>query len=227
MAIYVREKYERQVDQRVVEFLRDHSLALLISCTDVGPVMSHLPILVGGDHASVGRLRGHLAKANPHYNVLRNSPHCTMVFSGPNAYMSPKWYRPPFAQPSSKPSAPRFPTWNYLAVEISGNLQFASSDEEVDRVLDDTIEYFEQRNGTHWDPSSYPRERRAAMRSNVAAFELFPDKITPKFKLSQYYEPEEILGSVLGLYSKGTQPEALIARYMHETLLEGKSQQDV
>jgi len=218
MTLYVRDRYEGLTDQAVFDFLQDNSLALLMSCHQDGPYLSHLPILIDGVPGAIGPLRGHLARENPHYQVLLREPRCTLVFSGPNAYLSPKWYHPPFAEAGSAPPTPRFPTWNYVVVHIKGRLRFAETIEETDRILNDTIVHFERRNGTNWDLSTYPAERRTMMRSNIAAFEVTPLEIVPKFKLNQYQEPEEILGGILGLYSQNDQPARIIARYMHEAL---------
>ena len=219
MALYVREKYKRLTEQAVFDFLQDHSLALLISCTgDSEPYLSHLPFMVGGTPESIGPIRGHLAKENPHYRVLLHESRCTLVFSGPNAYLSPKWYHPPFAQSGDKPPVPRFPTWNYVVVHVKGKVRFVDTVAETERILDDTIAHFERKYGADWNPCSYPLERRTTMLAAIAAFEVAVDEVVPKFKLNQYQQPEEIMGGVLGLYSRDDPSARSIARYMHEAL---------
>lgn len=226
MTLYVREKYKRLTDQAVFDFLLENSLALLISCSADGPSLSHLPFLIDGTPESIGPIRGHLAKENPHYKVLLRDPQCTLVFSGANAYMSPKWYRPPFASTGEKAAVPRFPTWNYVVVHIKGRTRFLDNVAEIDRVLDDSVRQFEERYGTNWDPASYPLDRRKTMREAIAAFEVTVDEVVPKFKLNQYHQPEEIMGAVLGLYSRDDPSSRSIARYMHEAL-QRESQRDV
>ena len=49
----------------------------------------------------------HLARVNPHCAALQAGAPSTVVFKGPDAYISPRWY----ADPSRN-----VPTWNYVAV---------------------------------------------------------------------------------------------------------------
>ena len=70
---------------------------------------THLPVVLDLDGGAHGTLEGHRARANPH---ARETPddEALVIFSGPNAYVSPTWY------PSTTEHGKVVPTWNYIAV---------------------------------------------------------------------------------------------------------------
>src|SRR5258708_34802559 len=87
-------------------FLRANPFATLISTTETGPFATHVPILA---HEADGHLhlRGHMAKANPHWKSLAQDQESLVIFSGPHAYISPSLYE----------IRESVPTWNYAAVD--------------------------------------------------------------------------------------------------------------
>ena len=64
--------------------IRAHPLGLLISAGKDGPVANPLPFLLDADIAPHGRLRAHLAKANPQWRLLADDPETPVlvVFQG-------------------------------------------------------------------------------------------------------------------------------------------------
>lgn len=83
-------------------FIREHGFAVLVSSDLQG---SHIPLQLAADEGEWGTLYGHLAKVNPHWKVL-DGQSVLVMFSGPHAYISPRWYQ----------TTPAVPTWNYVAV---------------------------------------------------------------------------------------------------------------
>ncbi|MDH5411764.1 MAG: FMN-binding negative transcriptional regulator, partial [Alphaproteobacteria bacterium] len=81
--------------------IRDNPFGLLVGALDGSPYATHLPFLLDGD-----RLLAHFARANPHWKSIDGKTEMLAVFSGPHAYVSPRWYE---AQQA-------VPTWNYAAV---------------------------------------------------------------------------------------------------------------
>ena len=61
--------------------------------TDAGvPFATHLPILVDPARGPLGTLRGHVARANPHWRYLAAGRPTLVIFAGAHAYVSPSWY---------------------------------------------------------------------------------------------------------------------------------------
>ena len=102
-----------QVENRaeVLDFMRAHNFALLLTGAGGTLHASHLPVLVE-DSGSGLALDMHMAKANPQWQEFFDDE-VLVVFSGPHAYISPRWYE----------AKERVPTWNYAAVHAYGTVQ--------------------------------------------------------------------------------------------------------
>lgn len=95
--------------------IRAYPLATLFSVA--GADANLLPLYLQEDGAN-GRLSGHLAKD---HSLLRTTPEgsaVTIVFQSPNAYISPRWYV------NGQRSGRLAPSWNYVAVQVRGNIRF-------------------------------------------------------------------------------------------------------
>ena len=101
--------YNRIEERReLLEFMRANSFALLVSATGGAPMASHLPVMVA-DGAGGIVIHSHMAKNNPQWQEFFDDE-VLVVFSGPHAYVSPRWYE----------AHERVPTWNYAAVHAYG-----------------------------------------------------------------------------------------------------------
>ncbi|MDI1235972.1 MAG: FMN-binding negative transcriptional regulator [Polaromonas sp.] len=97
------------------ELIRAYPLATIFTAT--GEDANLLPLALLEDGAN-GRLSGHVAKD---HSLLRTSPDgsgVTLVFQSPNAYISPRWYI------NGQRSGRLAPSWNYVAVQVRGNIRF-------------------------------------------------------------------------------------------------------
>ena len=92
----------------VVAFMRANNFALLVTGTGGSLHGSHLPVLV---HERDGRiaLDMHMARNNAQWKEFFDDE-VMVVFFGPHAYVSPRWYE----------EKERVPTWNYTAVHAYG-----------------------------------------------------------------------------------------------------------
>lgn len=167
----------------VLDLIRGHPLALLITA-DSGTVhASHVPVLVGEETPELVLL-GHLNRHNPHHAVLATAPESLLVFTGPSSYVSPSWYPEPH---------PASPTWNFAVVHVRGPVRML--DQEGTRtVVRRTAAELEKRWGRGWDPrGSYPYFEQ--LLPAVAGFSLTGERVEDMFKLSQD-KPEEVRGLV-------------------------------
>ena len=107
--------YNRVEDRgELVDFMRANSFALLVTATGGAPMASHLPVTVGeGEQGLV--IHSHMAKPNPQWQEFFDDE-VLVVFSGPHAYVSPRWYE----------AKERVPTWNYAAVHAYGKVRVTS-----------------------------------------------------------------------------------------------------
>src|ERR1700690_1372430 len=81
---------------------------LLVLCAD-GPRAAHIPFVLHRDEGRYGTLLAHVARNDPLARHLGSAGEALAIFSGPRAYVSPRWY------PSGG-----LPTYNFLAVHAHG-----------------------------------------------------------------------------------------------------------
>jgi transcriptional regulator len=123
-----------------------------------------------GEHLTI---RGHVARANPHWQYLQKDPTCLMIFHGPHAYISPSNYDTHEA----------VPTWNYGAIHVYGTAKVFSEPEQLLSMLHDLIPTFDAAYAQQWASLGEPYRQR--MLSHIVGFEIAVAKIEAKFKLSQ------------------------------------------
>jgi transcriptional regulator len=162
-----------QVEDRaeIVAFMRAHSFCLLVTGAGGELAASHLPCLVE-ERGERLVLVMHMARANPQWQSFFDDE-ALVVFSGPHAYVSPRWYE----------RAPAVPTWNYAMVHGYG----------VPRVIEERdAKHASQRRlvaelDPQWLPAfdALPGEYIDQMLANIVNFELEITRLETRWKLSQ------------------------------------------
>jgi len=176
--LYIPEHFRVRERATEIEFMRANPFAVLVSNADDAPFATHVPIVTreNGDHVT---LRGHVAKANPHWRYLEQQPNCLMIFHGPHAYISPRNYV----------TKENVPTWNYGAVHVYGSARIYSGHKDLLGMLNDLIPTFEAAYQQQWD--NLNEVYRSRMLDHIVGFEIAVSKVEGKFKLSQNRLPEE------------------------------------
>lgn len=176
--MYIPEYFRVRDHATALAFMRANPFAILVSTTEEGPFASHVPVVIRENGEQV-LLRGHVAKANPHWRYIEQPPHCLTIFHGPHAYISPTNYT----------TRENVPTWNYGAVHVYGNARVYSAHEDLLKMLYDLIPTFETAYEQQWE--SLSEAYRTRMLNHIVGFEIKVSKIEAKFKLSQNRTPEE------------------------------------
>ena len=63
-----------------------------------------------------------MARANPQWRDLAESPEALVVFQGPDHYISPSWYA------TKRETGKVVPTWNYVMVQARGAAKVFADD---------------------------------------------------------------------------------------------------
>jgi transcriptional regulator len=101
--------YNRLEDRaELLEFMRANSFVVLVTGTGGTLQASHLPAQVSLEGDKIV-LDMHMARNNPQWREFFDEE-VLVVFPGPHAYVSPRWYE----------DKERVPTWNYAAVHAYG-----------------------------------------------------------------------------------------------------------
>jgi transcriptional regulator len=170
--VYIPEHFRLRHEEDAIAFMRANPFAILISTTKDGPFATHLPLAVEAHEGKV-ILRGHVSKANPHWQYLEQQPKCMTIFHGPHAYISPSNY-------GARESVP---TWNYAAVHVYGEARLFSMPQQLHEMLNELMETFEPAYRQQWEDLS-PKFRENMLRQ-IVGFEIIATRIEGKFKLSQ------------------------------------------
>ena len=183
-----------------VAFMRAHSLAIVVSTIDGTPFATHAPVFVRAHEDANGariELAGHFALANPQARMMDDTE-VLVIFSGPNAYVSPSLYEEREA----------VPTWNYMAVHAYGIAKTFTAKldaAKTERLLRETIDVFEPAYAAQWETLS-ETYRNARMRELVG-FNVAVSRLEGKFKLSQN-RPLHDRQNVAESLSKSNDPSA-------------------
>jgi transcriptional regulator len=170
--MYIPEHFRVHNHEDAITFMRANPFAILISSTATEPFATHLPVII----RETGRqlvIRGHVAKANPHWRYLQEKPQCLTIFHGPHAFISTTNYG----------TEETVPTWNFGAVHAYGNARVFSAPDELLGILHELIPMFQPAYSDQW--ASLSEAYHARMLSHIVGFEIAVTKIEAKFKLSQ------------------------------------------
>jgi transcriptional regulator len=170
--MYIPEHFRNEDRATALAFIRAHPFAILVSNNEWGPFATHVPIVIreSGERLTI---RGHVAKANPHWQYLQKDPISLMIFHGPHAYISPSNYD----------TREAVPTWNYGAVHIYGSAKVFAEAEQLLHMLHELIPTFDAAYGQQWGKLSEMYRQR--MLGHIVGFEIAVTTIEAKFKLSQ------------------------------------------
>lgn len=138
---------------------------------------SLLPLV--GVYDESGRLTeliGHLMRSNPLFALATREPQTTILFRGPDAYVSPEYAgRRDWA-----------PTWNYAQLRIGAEIRFDEA--ETEPALRVLIDAMEAKREHPWDADGIG-DRYHAMLDRIIGFRARVTGIKGRFKLGQDEEP--------------------------------------
>ena len=155
----------------LLEFMRANNFVLLVTGTGGTLHASHLPVVIESTGQNL-KLDMHMARNNVQWRELFDEE-VLVVFSGPHAYISPRWYE----------QKPRVPTWNYAAVHAYG----------IPKVITEPqAKHASQRRliaslDAQWLPKfdALPAEYVSSMLEGIVNFEIPVTRVETRWKLSQ------------------------------------------
>lgn len=157
----------------LLEVMRRHPFATLVSADGGLPFASHLPLntRLEGD---TFRIEGHMARANPQWQAFERETTALAIFHGPHAYVSPTVYT----------NSERVPTWNYVSVHATGKLKTEHDSARKRAMLERLIAAQEASFQAQFE--QIRPELVDGMLNAIVAFEMVVEKIEGKFKLNQH-----------------------------------------
>ncbi len=131
----------------------------------------------------------------------------TAIFSGPHAYISPRWYS----------SSDQVPTWNYSAVFAEGRATLLNEDRLVPllKTLTDSEEN-RTRNKSKWSTKEVGTTKYRSMMKAIVGIELQIEKIYGKLKMSQNRSSKDRVGAINGLRESASENHVAVAKMIKE-----------
>ncbi|MEZ4803808.1 MAG: FMN-binding negative transcriptional regulator [Gelidibacter sp.] len=160
----------------MIDVIQTYPLATVISVKDTLPLITHLPLIF---READGKLIGHIDIYNKQAELLKDGNAVTILFSGPQCYISPSVY-----------ATTQLPTWNYIKVHLTGTVEAIESREALKESLIIMTEFLEQPDHNYRLDPNNPR-----MEANLDYIKMFEISITDwegKFKLSQDKHPKDM-----------------------------------
>jgi len=155
----------------LLQFLRANNFPILVTGTGGVLHASHLPI-TAHEEAGTIVIDMHMAKSNPQWQEFLDDE-VLVIFSGPHAYISPRWYA----------EEERVPTWNYAAVHLYGIPKLISDKKEKQVSQRRLVESL--------DPAWLPKHDALSqqyvdkMLDGIVNFSIPVTRIETRWKLSQ------------------------------------------
>ena len=177
--MYIKPRYVPHALSDIQELIRQYPLATMVSREAKNLTANHLPLIHDTCPAPHGRLIGHMARANPQYEALRNDPQVLAMFTGASGYVSSSWY-------IERASAP---TWNYAAVHCHGVLSFSPDDKHTLWTVQVLLEKMEKGRPHAWSISELGEAGIKRRLPFIIGFEISIERIEAKFQMSQYDDP--------------------------------------
>ena len=187
--------FTRFSDRDVVDLIAEFPLAWVCAAGAGPSPASLLPLLAETD--ADGRptgLVGHMARHNRLYPAFQADPRCLVLFTGPQAYVSPELV-------TNRRWAP---TWNYAQLRIAGELRFAV---DGDIALSMVVEAMEDGRARPWRIEEMG-DRYDMLKKAIVGFRISIATLDGRFKLGQD-EPATTLRQIIAGH-----PDPALVRWM-------------
>jgi transcriptional regulator len=192
---------ERAEIERII---RENPWATFVSDTSSGLVASHYPVILDDTREELS-IVSHVGRPDEQLHEL-GEHELLVILQGPHGYISSSWYD----------ADPAVPTWNFVAVHLSGVPEILSAEENL-RVLEKLVDHFERELPAPRRMRGTPEDERYAERisSGTVGLRLTPTKVVAKQKMSQN-RPDHIVDSIMaGLGGDSPYASPALLREMH------------
>ncbi len=179
---------------------------LVVSLPENRVELAHLPFVLDREPGPLGALRVHVARGNP-IGAIPPSSAVIAVFTGPHAYVSPRWYEAPQRN---------VPTWNFTAVHAYGVATRIDDRDEVRRALTDLTAQHEADAPEPWSPMRADRSYVDLLLDGIVAFTIRIERFETKMKLSQNRSPADRSRVAAALRERRGPGDEAVARFMEE-----------
>lgn len=193
----------------LLDFLEENPLGTLVTASPTqGLYATHLPLILDRSQGAHGVLMGHIARANPHHRKASDTRDALVIFNGPESYITPSWY-------ASKAKHGRVvPTWNYVAVHVTGTVRFVDDAEFLLSHLTRLTNAHEAERAHPWTIADAPASYIEKLVGTIVGVEIDIASLEGKWKVSQNRTDEDIDGVISGLNASSDSAHHIMAAHV-------------
>lgn len=182
--MYVQKLFEETRLDKLQQLIEDYPLGAVIvsSAQDLAADLLPIELVRNGAH---GCLRGHVSRANPLWQRLAEGAQAMLVFQGPNAYISPRWYV------NGTRSGRNAPSWNYITVHAWGPVRVVQDPAWLRAHLSALANHQEAGRPDPWAVADASPAFVDDMLPHIVGFEMEIQRLQGKWFLSQQRTPAD------------------------------------
>lgn len=190
--------------QEVFNVVAEHPFALICKNGKEGvPEIVNAPVIISDDGKS---LEFHFARANDAWDAIAAGGDVKIIFNGPNAHVSPSFYKDRFADGDRSKTAP---TWDYVQAVVVGEAK-PLDDAGLAAHLKKLTGHFEGEAG--WRFEEIAPDKLDAWKKLIGGFRIEITSAEAIFKLSQEQKPADQAHVAHELNKRGRDGDAKIAK---------------
>ena len=186
--------------------IREADLTTLVTTGTGELCVSHLPMLLEPEPGPLGRLMGHLARANSQWKSTPDGSTALAVIVGPSGYVSPSWYA------TKRETGRVVPTWDYVAVHAHGTVRFFDEREQLLELVTRLTDRHEHTRAAPWKVRDAPLDYLDSLLKNIVGVELTITRLEGQWKASQNKSEADRRGVEEGLREEGNGAMADLVR---------------
>jgi len=195
--MYVPAHFELSSTQAMHGLIAENPFGTIFTHGRSGLDANHIPFELDADHGTCGRLRAHVARANPLWQDVANGDEVLVVFRVGDAYISPNWY------PSKHEAHKQVPTWNYQVVHAHGRITIHDDERYVRGVVARLTRAHEASQPRPWKMSDAPADFTDTLLKAIVGLEIEISRLQGKSKLGQHKDARDIRGPGEALMAQG------------------------
>jgi transcriptional regulator len=209
--MYVPKHFEETRPEEIRRLLRAFPLGMLVTHGADGLDAQHLPFEFDAGEGLPTRLSGHVARANPVWQSVRDGDEVLVVFRGDEAYVSPNWY------PSKHEEHRQVPTWNYQVVHVHGRIHLRHDETFLRGLLARLTRTHEANAGQSppWRMTDSAPDYIATLLKQIVGLEVRVERIEAKSKLSQNKDARDRESVIAAMDAQGAEGVAEAMRRAH------------
>jgi transcriptional regulator len=185
-----------------------HFGTLVVSGAD-GLHAAHIPLIINRDDGGLPvSLEGHVARNNPVAEIAKQPVKALAIFHGADAYVTPSFYL------SKREHGKVVPTWNYVAVQVTGAVEAFTDAEALRLQVSRITDMMEASSAAPWAVSDAPDDYIAKMLNAITGVRLTIETIEGSRKLSQNKPAGDRAGVLNGLLHSHDPAARMVATEM-------------